>query len=60
MLAKMQEIATTSRSPIVIGGLITSLTIAMCLENEVSNMEPIRISQTLDKNSCLAQKLSKD
>lgn len=59
MLAKMQKIATATTGAIAIGGLITSLAIAMGLENEVATLDPIPATTPLDQNSCLAQKLIK-
>ncbi|KAI5431264.1 hypothetical protein KIW84_035438 [Lathyrus oleraceus] len=59
MPTKMQEIATKITSAIAIGGLITSLALALGLENKVATMEPIRASRPLDINSCLEQKFIK-
>lgn len=56
MLAKKQVIAKSRRGEIVIGWVITSITLAFCLEAEIYTLDPIEESSPLDLNSFLAHK----
>lgn len=53
MLPKMLEIAKARTGGIVIGGLITTITLGLGLDVEVATLESIEDSSPLDLNTCL-------
>ena len=55
MLANMQATAKAAKGAIVIGGLITSLALALGLESELANLVPLEDGTPLNLHSCLHQ-----
>lgn len=59
MLGKQDKIAKLKGWGIVIGGLITSIALALGLEKQVAQLVHLEGSTSLDLNSCLSKNLVK-